>query len=651
MSPYTQWSHFRTSFQFKLFFIFTLLTFLIACLLCSMYIISERQSYHHEASEQLQLRALRLADAVRIPLYADDREMLKMIAKEMVTTPEIRTVSVSSADGTVLVEVHSTNHSPDPPESSETIEQSAEVRGDPFMDSLEAALTGTNNKTTTDLLGTVRIERSTEDLSLAVRKAVIISVSAAIVFWLSVSGCSYLVLRKLTRSFNVLMNGIQTMQDGNFTSRIEIDSDDEPSRAAQAINKLANALQERNEDNTRLQTERLDFERQMFQAQKLESLGVMASGIAHDFNNLLQSIQGNIELAALNLDRNSAAQQYISQAMNSASRAALLAGMMLTYVGKGTVTKKPLNLNTMVRENADMLRTAASSAVRMELHLSTDLPIILADEAHIQQVVMNLISNAAESIVEQPGIVSISTGVQDYDPDYLAGSVLEDKPDAGRFIFVEVSDNGCGMSEETQKRLFDPFFTTKFTGRGLGMSAVMGIMRTHNGALFVKSESGCGTTFRALFPAPELAPEDVLQVPDALTSPEPTGISEKPLSGMVLVVDDEKSVLRVCTKMVALCGFTVIAACDGIDAVTKFREHADQIAVVLLDLTMPNMDGLIAMREIRGIRPDCRVILASGFNEEEMSSRMDAHTPSGFIRKPYNMKELKAELSRVMMSS
>jgi CheY-like chemotaxis protein len=256
--------------------------------------------------------------------------------------------------------------------------------------------------------------------------------------------------------------------------------------------------------------------------------------------------------------------------------------------------------------------------------------------------------------------------MQNYDQTFLATSLLDEKPEPGRYVFLEVSDNGCGMSAETLACIFDPFFTTKFTGRGLGMSAVMGIIKIHCGALFVKSEPGKGTTFMALFPVSEPAQSasaqtdphanlplegTLLSLTEGTTSsPVHSTIPNKLLSGVALVVDDEKSVLKVCMKMVRLCGFTVITACDGIDAVAKFRKHADEIVVVLMDLTMPNMDGITAMNEIYNIRPDVKMILSSGFNEDQLSERMTSQAVSGFIRKPYSMNVLEAELRRVMQA-
>ena len=401
-------------------------------------------------------------------------------------------------------------------------------------------------------------------------------------------------------------------------------------------------------DRKKAEEEKLVLERQFLEAQKLESLGVMAGGIAHDFNNLLQSILGNIEMA-LRYTEDLSAREHISTAMIAGKHATNLTGLMLTYAGKGFVVKKELNLNELIRENAEIFRSAATTAVSLNLSLSEELPEISADRAQIQQLVMNLIINAAEAIEESPGFIRISTGVHICDQAFLEGSLLDEKLKPGHFLFLKVSDNGCGMNEMTLKRLFDPFFTTKFTGRGLGMSAVLGIMKIHGGALFVKSEPGEGTTFKALFPLHEPAHFAETQAPPACTisSLEKLTLPDDTLSGVALVVDDEKSVLKTCKKMVEICGFRVITAGDGIDAINKFKENADVIDVVIMDLTMPNMDGITAMNEIYSIKPESRIILASGFNKEDLVDRF-SQRPSGFINKPYSLNLLEAELRRVM---
>lgn len=654
MSQRTRWSDFRKSFQFKLFSIFSLLTFLTTCLLTILYVITENSKSRQHANELLQRQTQHLAESIRLPLYAENSELLCRLAEQAATAPEIRAVLISTGNGRVLADIHPAA----PSGSTGIISHTVEVHSNQLTGSIDSALAGSHDASSANLIGTVRMERSTTDLSQALRHMVMLSAGMALLFWLSVSLLCYLVLRQVTRSFNALLRGIDVLQGGDFTARIAIESDDEPARAACSINTLAHTLQIRTEENNHLQEERLQLERQMLQAQKLESLGIMAGGIAHDFNNLLQAILGNLELASSRLEAGSTALNYITHAVSTARRASLLTDMMLTYIGQGLISKKELNLNTVVRENADMLRMAASTSVAIELQLSGELPLILADGAYIQQVVMNLITNAAESIDKQPGLIRLATGTRMCDQTCLAATLLEEKPEPGCFVFLEISDNGCGMSVNTLQRLFDPFFTTKFTGRGLGMSAVIGIMKKHNGALFVESEPGTGTTFTVLFPVSESALPAMGQPhhPPALTPgngaattvPEKSTPPERLLSGVALVVDDEKSVLRICTKMVTLCGLTVITACDGIDAVTKFRDHADEIVVVLMDLTMPAMDGITAMSEIYGIRSDTKVIISSGFHEDELSERITSQPPSGFIRKPYSMSVLETELRRVV---
>ena len=394
-------------------------------------------------------------------------------------------------------------------------------------------------------------------------------------------------------------------------------------------------------DQLLAEQERLNFERQLLHTQKLESLGVLAGGIAHDFNNLLLTILGNIELAAMKIPADSPPYRLLSQATLAANRAADLTSRLLAYSGKGIFVITRLNLNQLVNENATLFRTAVPRTVSIDLHLSAGLPDIMGDVAQIQQVVMNLITNAAEAIEVQSGLITISTGLQSCDRACLAESRLEEKPEPGQFAYLEVSDNGIGMDEQVQQRIFDPFFTTKFTGRGLGMSAVLGIVKAHSGALFLTSAPGRGTAIRVIFPVAE---------GDATLPEMETSHAQSPasLSGTVLVVDDEKSVLKICVAMIKHCGFAAITSSDGADAVRTFRERSDEIDLVLMDLTMPNMDGVAAMQELRRIKPGIKIILSSGFNEQEIDERISSQNPSGFIRKPYSMRNLEAELRRVM---
>lgn len=390
--------------------------------------------------------------------------------------------------------------------------------------------------------------------------------------------------------------------------------------------------------------DRLEFERQLLHTQKLESLGVLAGGIAHDFNNLLLAILGNVELAAMKIQAESPAHGLLDQAMRAANRAADLTSRLLAYSGKGVFVISQLNLNDLVNENAALFRTAVPRTVSIDMHLPPRLPDIMGDIAQIQQVIMNLITNASEAIEIQAGRIRISTGQQTCDKAYLSASRLDEKPAPGSYVYLEVRDNGAGMSEQTQQRVFDPFFTTKFAGRGLGMSAVLGIVKAHSGALFLDSSPGNGTTIRVVFPVAEKAGSRELP---PVAAP-PAKLKQRSLSGKALIVDDEKAVLKICVSMVKHCGLTTISASDGAEAVETFRTHRHEIDLVLMDLTMPNMDGVAAMLELRKIQPDVRIILSSGFNEQELDERIRDQNPSGFIRKPYSLKNLEAELRRVL---
>ncbi len=396
-------------------------------------------------------------------------------------------------------------------------------------------------------------------------------------------------------------------------------------------------------DRKRAEAERLEMERALLHSQKLESLGVLAGGIAHDFNNLLAAILGNLELALLDMPQGSAARPETEEAVRITRRAADLTRQMLAYSGRGLFVVRPLDLASLVRENIGMLRAAVSRTVSLHAPESEGLPPILADAGQVQQVVMNLIINASEAIGDRDGVVSLSFRVRECDIADLALSRLEEKPDPGRFVELEVSDTGCGMDYYTIARLFDPFFTTKFTGRGLGMSAVLGIVRGHGGAITVESLPGRGTTVRVLFP---VAPDSSEMA--AAAQPGRTAGPALHLPGAVLVADDEEHVRATTVRILKRLGLRVLEAGDGREAVERFRENAGDISLVLLDLTMPRLDGAGAYAEIARIRPDAPVILLSGYSEQEVRARFTGGSLAGFVEKPFSLQTLFAEIERTV---
>ncbi|MBA4136153.1 MAG: hypothetical protein C0518_02410 [Opitutus sp.] len=389
-----------------------------------------------------------------------------------------------------------------------------------------------------------------------------------------------------------------------------------------------------------VEEERQQLGRKLQETQKLESLGVLAGGIAHDFNNLLTGILGNAGLARLEAPRGWAGADHLVQIEKASLRAADLCKQMLAYSGKGRFVVQRLSLNELLEETAQLLQISISKKATLQLALEPALPAISADATQLRQVVMNLVINASEALGDKPGQITVSTGHVDATPAYLASVQFQTEITPGPYVFLEVSDNGSGMSRETLARIFDPFFTTKFTGRGLGLAAVIGIVRGHKGAIKVYSEPGRGTTFRVLLP-PVAGPAQPLHRPTP-TAPDWRG------SGHVLVVDDEESVRTVARSVLEYTGFTVEEAGDGVAGVEIFQRDPARFTAVLLDLTMPQMDGEEAFRQLRLLSPGVRVVLMSGFNRVDAINRFVGKGLAGFVQKPFEVQTLVSELRRVL---
>jgi len=390
----------------------------------------------------------------------------------------------------------------------------------------------------------------------------------------------------------------------------------------------------------RAEIERLALERKLQESQKLESLGVLAGGIAHDFNNLLTGVLGNASLARMLLPEDSPIAPQLEEIEVAAERAADLCKQMLDYSGKGRFSVQPLDVNALVEETAQLLRASISKKAELKFTLEKPLPRLIGDATQLRQVVMNLVINASEALGEDGGAIALQTGVVQADRRYLESTLLSPTPEPGEYLFVEVRDTGRGMSPEVLTRIFEPFFTTKFTGRGLGLAAVLGIVRGHQGALHVSSQESLGTTFRVLFPCAPAGAEAPAGTP-ALRSAW-TG------HGTVLIIDDEESVLISTQRMLEYGGYQTILARDGREGVDRFREHRDRITLVLLDLTMPHKDGSQTFREISRLQPDARVLLMSGYNEQDAIARFTGQGLAGFIQKPFALGALRDRIEAIV---
>jgi two-component system cell cycle sensor histidine kinase/response regulator CckA len=373
--------------------------------------------------------------------------------------------------------------------------------------------------------------------------------------------------------------------------------------------------------------QRRKLEARVQQVQKLESLGILAGGVAHDFNNLLVAVMGYAGLAQSEIAPDSPAQVSLKRIEQAAQRAAELTSQMLAYSGKGHFAVGPVHLSRLVEEMADLLLASVSRKAVLKRDFAASLPLIEADATQVRQVIMNLITNASEALGENGGLITLRTGVTEVTETDRAAHYLEYDLTPGSYVFLEVSDTGCGMDAETRARIFDPFFTTKFTGRGLGLAAVLGIVRGHRGAITVDSTPRRGTTFRVLFPVARVKPD--------LDSPPQSQVQRHGENHLVLVVDDEEIVRSLAQAALERAGFEVLAAVDGQSAIDLFRERHAEIDAVVLDLTMPRLGGAEVFQEIRSIDPEARVILTSGYNEQDATRRFQPSELAGYIQKPY----------------
>jgi PAS domain S-box-containing protein len=387
-------------------------------------------------------------------------------------------------------------------------------------------------------------------------------------------------------------------------------------------------------------TERKEFETHLQHSQKLESLGILAGGIAHDFNNLLLGILGNADLALMEIGPVSPGRRYLEDAVKICQRAADLCNQMLAYSGRGKFVIETVDIGLLVREMSHLLEVSVSKKAVLKYNFADNLSPMEGDATQIRQVIMNLITNASDALGTSSGVITVSTGSLHCDHLYLRETYLVDKLPEGEYVYFEVSDNGAGMSRETRTRIFDPFFTTKFTGRGLGLAAVLGIVRSHKGAIKVYSEVGHGSTFKVLFPVSN-------HEYDRQRSPEraealPAG------RGTILLVDDEEAIRIVGQKTLEKAGYTVVTASNGAEAIEVVRALGETIEAVVLDMTMPKMGGEEAFREMRRIRPGIRVLLSSGYSEGDATQRFSGKGLAGFLQKPYRPHALIQSLSNIL---
>lgn len=398
-------------------------------------------------------------------------------------------------------------------------------------------------------------------------------------------------------------------------------------------------LQQEIIEHQRVQAEKMEMEHQLQEARKLESLGVLAGGIAHDFNNILQIISGNCALIQM---ESTATGIFTDAIFKAVEHAADLCRQMLAYAGKTPATQTKVNVRMLVDEILKMLKMTINQNAEIICNSLTELPLVMGDVSQLRQIVMNLIINAAEALEGAQGEIRVILDKTEVisgksDKDYLGKPITP-----GLYIRLKVTDTGCGMSEETRQRIFEPFFTTKFTGRGLGMSAVLGIIMAHKGALQLNSQLGHGSTFTVYLPAQASEPRG-----DATIMQLDTPLSWQG-SGTVLLVEDEDQIRLLVSKFIIKMGFSVIEASNGKEALDLYMKNAEEITVVLTDMGMPVMDGYTMFREFKKINHRLPIIISSGFGDAEVTSRVSRAEIAGLVSKPYHYAQLQEVLKSVV---
>jgi two-component system cell cycle sensor histidine kinase/response regulator CckA len=410
------------------------------------------------------------------------------------------------------------------------------------------------------------------------------------------------------------------------------------------------------------EAQRLAVERAMQETQRLESMGALAGGLAHDFNNLLSSILGNTNLALLDTPAHAPARAYLEQVEIAAQRAAEITRQILAYTGRGQVAREVIDVRHLLNDLKTLLDTAAPATITINYQLEPGPLPVCFDRTQLRQVIVALIHNAVDAINDDVGQITVTIGERLFDADHLPRDTVGADLRAGRYAVIEVRDTGCGIDEDARDLLFVPFFTTKKERRGLGLAATLGIVRSHGGAIQVESAPGQGSVFRVFIPTAQEYPETktapavtIVQSLDDQASPVQSasaGFAPAPpvdqrsaahaMQDLVLIVDDEPAVRSVAARMVEHVGFTTLQASDGVAGVDLFRANADSIACVLLDVSMPGIDGAQALQLMRAIRPDAPIVLMSGYAGEDLADRFAQLRPNGFLYKPFGIAELKA---------
>jgi len=515
-----------------------------------------------------------------------------------------------------------------------TIEFWAPIRSAPLF-SPEEALIYTDNPEPTGsrIVGFAAVSLDTNRLDTTYRSLLVKSVTVCLVFLAVALWFAYRIAHGITRPLSALKERVTALGKGNVVEKMPVETGDEIGELSGAFNAMAESLRVREEEKEHL-------EALLRQAQKMEAIGQLAGGVAHDFNNILCAIIGFGTLLEMGMTKDDPSRRHLEQILSAADRATNLTQGLLTFSRKQILNPHPANLNTIVQRIEKMLKRLITEDIELQLFLSEQEPNVLVDTGQIDQVLLNLATNARDAM-PNGGLLTITTEVANPPADILADTAALPTT---RYALLTVTDSGSGMEQETREKIFEPFFTTKDVGKGtgLGLSMVYGIVKQHKGHILVNSEAGKGTSFLIYLP---LTPKENFP-------PEHSDLPSQPVAGTetLLVVEDNPEVLNLNRTVLETFGYRIIEAVDGEDAVEQFSRHQQEIDLIIMDVVMPKMNGRRAYMEIAKIRPEVKVLFMSGYTADIVLEKGITADDFNFIHKPVTPMELLRRIRELLDS-
>ncbi|MCM2359914.1 MAG: ATP-binding protein [Geobacteraceae bacterium] len=637
-------AYLREHFSARIFLIFSALIIIVTLAFTAFFFRYQSRSLTEKTESKGELLTTLLAHTVRLGLFTENVALLAPPIDGIMENREVLSVVLYGNDGKILASRNrSGSGQPGGPEKwdagigavlNESTPSLHSRNNGNFVFWRQVALRSRAApedavyfdagppRESEQVIGFVRLVLDGQGLRKSMQALLFDSILIGLIFLIIGSVIAYLFAKKVTRPLNRLTEGVNAFGMGREYKEIAVETGDEIGNLAAAFNKMVESLKNR-------EAEKEELAEQLRHSQKMEAIGTLAGGVAHDFNNMLTVINGYGALIKLGLDEGDKLWSYADQIVLSGERAATLTQRLLAYSRKQVISPRPMDLDETIRNLEKMLARLITEDVELRLQLDAADQVVMADPGQLDQVLINLVTNARDAM-PQGGTIAIKTGVVTLEDEFVR---LHEQEKGGDYAVITVNDNGVGMTEEVRERIFDPFFTTKEVGRGtgLGLSMVYGIVKQHDGIIEVDTEPGRGTSFRIYLPLVERLTEER----QVKTPPMPRGNAE-----MILVAEDDPAVMALLKGVLETNGYAVIEASNGEEAVRKFSAHRDSIRLALLDVIMPRKNGRQVYEEIARLRPDVKALFISGYTHDVIDWKDALAEGTRLISKPVQPAEL-----------